>query len=404
MPFGVRLLAWVATCMLAVLAGGCASWDLRNAAPNSAIAHRATLPNLPGVRYWADDVPQDVVAEIRRRLPNLPRLAGNGRTPDGRPIVDILALSGGGGDGAFGAGVLAGWTARGDRPRFSVVTGVSAGAIIAPFAFLGPRYDKKLQEIWTQYQTTEILVAQILPGLLGGSALADTTPLAELIAKYVDRRMLRAIAREYRQGRILLVGTTNLDAQRPVVWNMGEIAVYDNDEALELFRKVILASAAIPGAFPPVSITVDADGQQYEELHVDGGTTREVFISPVQAPLRAFDPLYDKPPLRRIYIIKNGKFAPEYSPVQKMTIPIASRAIQTLIKAQHQGDVYRIYRTARDAGAEFHFLAVPETFNKVAKQAFDPEYQSALFDEGYKIGRAGGPWYTVPPDLKPGLR
>lgn len=380
---------------------GCATADMRNAVPNAALAQRASLANQTGIRFWGDEVPADVAAEVRRRLPNMPKLAQTAARIDGRPVVDVLALSGGGGDGAFGAGLLAGWAAAGTRPRFELVTGVSAGAIIAPFAYLGPRYDRQLHEVWTQYQTNQLITAQILPGLLGGTALADTAPLADLIARYVDKRMLREVAAEYRKGRILLVGTTNLDAQRPVVWNMGEIAASGHAGSIDLFRRVILASAAIPGAFPPVGIEVEVDGKSYEEMHVDGGTTREVFVSPVQAPFKVFDQFYDAPPVRRFYIVKNGKLTPEYEPVARQTIPIAARAIFTLIKAQNQGDIYRIYRMARDAGAEFNLIAVPATFKVQAKQAFDPVYQTALFEEGYRLGRVGIPWMKVPPDLRP---
>jgi Patatin-like phospholipase len=224
-------------------------------------------------------------------------------------VVQYLALSGGAGDGAFGAGVLVGWTQRQDRPRFEVMTGVSAGALIAPFAFLGPRYDRQLREIWTKYDTDELATPQIFAGLLGAEALADSAPLKSLIARYVDRRMLDRIADEYHAGRVLLVGTTNLDAQRPVIWNMGEIAASRHPYALELFRQVILASVSVPGVFAPVHIKVRAGEQILEEMHVDGGPTRQVFVAPAQLSLRSFDPLYPTPPVRRIYIIKNGKLS-----------------------------------------------------------------------------------------------
>lgn len=396
-----QLRAMVAALALLGL-GGCATTITRNAVPDQKLAQNASLPNQPGVRAWADEVPKDVAAEVRKRLPNLPRLAASAKRIDGRPVVDILALSGGGSDGAFGAGVLTGWTARGDRPEFAVVTGVSAGAIVAPFAFLGPRYDVPMKEVWTKYETTEIVTAQVLPGLLGGASLADTAPLAALIAKYVDSKFLRAVGAEYRRGRLLLIGSTNLDAQRPVVWNMGEIAISRHPDALQLFRDVILASAAIPGAFPPVIIKVEADGKSYEEMHVDGGTTREVFVSPMQVPLTDFDKLYDAPPIRRLYLIKNGKLVPEYQPVKPTTIQIAARAISTLIKSQHQGEIYYIYRRARDGGADFNLLAVPADFKETPKQAFDPAYQTLLFDLGYKIGRSGGPWLKVPPNIVKG--
>lgn len=390
---------------LAIIVGalalaGCAT-IMRNPVPSASLSLAAEVPGLSGVRAFADENPGDIAADLRRRAPNMPRLAQAAQQVGGRPVVEILALSGGGADGAFGAGLLSGWSEAGTRPQFEIVTGVSAGAIIAPFAFLGSRYDRQLKEIWTEYRTNELIMAQILPGLLGGSSLADTAPLAELIEKYVDRRMLAEIAREYRRGRMLLVLTTNLDAQRPVVWNMGEIAASRHKDAPELFRKVILASAAIPGAFTPVSIPVAVDGKSYDELHVDGGTTMEVFVSPFRAPLKAFDKLYPRPPLRRIYIVKNGRMTPEYKPVQAQTIPIVSSAISTLLLNQSNDEIYRIYREARDGGAEFRLAAIPASFDAPRKEVFDPVYQRALFDAGYEIASSGNHWLSEPPDVRP---
>ncbi len=380
--------------------GACATTSMRMGVYDVESLQLADLTTRPGVRFWGDEVPSDIVAEVRQRLPNMPRLAQAATYRGTRPKVEVLALSGGGGDGAFGAGVLSGWSARGDRPSFEVVTGVSAGAIIAPFAFLGPRHDHELREIWTHYRTSQIVTAQILPGLLGGSALADTSPMQALIAKYVDRALLRAVAREYAKGRILLIGTTNLDAQRPVVWNMGEIARSGHPQALDLFRKVILASAAIPGAFPPVEIPVKLDGRAASELHVDGGTTREIFVSPVRAPFREFDRLYPVAPHRELYLITNMKVDPVQDEVAMQAIPIAARAISTLIKSQSRGEVYRIYRLAQDDGVAFNYLSVPADFDMKANEFFDPEYQLALFEEGYRLGKAGDAWQKSPPQMR----
>jgi predicted acylesterase/phospholipase RssA len=389
----------------ALSVAGCAAVPTleRKAPPNLAVAEAATIPGLTGVRSWGDFVPKDAVQEYHRIFPGLPQIGQNAPRIDGRPVIKVLALSGGGPDGAFGAGLLSGWTARGDRPEFQFVTGISAGALIAPFAYLGSAYDEPMREIWTQYETSELITAQLLPGLLGGPSLADTAPLAALIAKYVDRAFLAKIAAEYSKGRILLIGTTNLDAQRPVVWNMGAIARAGTPAAVELFRQVLLASSAIPGAFPPVNIKVVADGQSFDEMHVDGGTTREVFITPVQASFRSLDKLYDQPPLRHIYIVKNGKIGADYTEVKPKTLAIASRAIATLLKRQHSGDIYRIYRDAKDGGAEFNLIAVPEAFSEKPKQAFDPVYQKALFETGYKMGRGGIKWLKIPPELLPTL-
>jgi predicted acylesterase/phospholipase RssA len=379
---------------------GCAATITRNGISSAKLAETAEVPGMPGIRFWGDEVPTDPLAEIKRRTAHMPRIAGRAKTIDGRKVVDTLALSGGGSDGAFGAGVLAGWTKRGDRPEFQVVTGVSAGAIIAPFAYLGPSEDDKLHTIWTQYRQDQVATPEIFSGLFGGPALASTAPLQNLIASYVDRQFLDRIAAQYKRGRVLMVLTTNLDAQRPVVWNMGEIALNRSPEATELFRKVILASAAIPAAFPPVKIEVEAGGSNYDELHVDGGTTREVFISPVEAPLKAFDVLYDKPPIRRFFIIKNGKATPEQDIVKPTTLQIAGRSISTLIKSQNQGEVYHIYRVALDAGADFNFLAVPPSFNFTTKEIYDPKYQAALYEEGMNVGRRGI-WLKHPPGQAP---
>ncbi len=391
--------ALVAAFACACLAG-CGSTIERNGIANAAIAEKAEIPGLANVRHWADEVPTDPISEIRKRTPHMPTLGNAATHIKGRPQIETLALSGGGSDGAYGAGVLAGWTERGDRPEFEIVTGVSAGAIIAPFAFLGPQYDPALKVIWTEYQQSQVITAQFLPGLFGGSALSDTTPLAGLIAKYVDRPMLDAIAAQYQRGRILMVLTTNLDAQRPVVWNLGEIARDPSPEALELFRKVILASAAIPGAFPPVNIDVIADGKHYEEMHVDGGTTRELFVSPVQAPLKAFDVLYSAPPVRRMFIIKNGKAVPEQQVVQQTTLKIAARSISTLIKSQSWSEIYRIYRLALDGGADFNFTSVPEDFDFKTDQIYDPKYQVALYERGMAVGKAAA-WLKAPPGQTP---
>ncbi|MBS0232844.1 MAG: patatin-like phospholipase family protein [Proteobacteria bacterium] len=391
----------VALMLLAAFAlTGCAATIPRNGITSAKVAETAEIPGMPGVRFWGDEVPKNPLVEVRRRTAHMPPIARDAKTINGRKLIDTLALSGGGSDGAFGAGVLAGWTKRGDRPEFQVVTGVSAGAIIAPFAYLGPSEDEKLHAIWTQYKQDQVVTPEILSGLFGGPALASTAPLQNLIAYYVDRKFIDRIAAQYKRGRILLVLTTNLDAQRPVVWNMGEIALNRSPEAVELFRKVILASAAIPAAFPPVKIEVEADGRMYDELHVDGGTTREVFVSPVEAPLKAFDVLYDKPPIRRYFIIKNGKATPDQEVVKPTTLQIAGRAISTLIKSQNTGEVYHIYRVALDGGADFNFLAVPPSFDYKTKEIYDPKYQAALYAEGVAVGRRGV-WMKHPPGQAP---
>jgi hypothetical protein len=210
--------------------------------------------------------------------------------------------------------------------------------------------------------------------------------------------MLDRIAQEYRSGRILLVGTTNLDAQRPVIWNMGEIAASPHARGLELFQQVLLASASVPGVFPPVHIKVRAGDQILEEMHVDGGPTRQVFLAPSDLSLKTFDRLYPKPPLRRIYVVKNGKLNPEYEAVKANTLTISARSLFTITKSQSIGDINRIHAmTVRD-GAEFRLASIPADFSHANTQAFDPPYMKALFAVGVQLGRTGQPWSRTPPE------
>ena len=382
--------------LAATLLTGCAVGVARNAVP-LALVDKADVAGLDGIRGWGDVAPRDAAALPHARLPGMGRFAVAPTRESGRPIVNMLALSGGGADGAFGAGLLVGWSDAGTRPRFEVVTGVSAGALIAPFAFLGREHDRQLREMFTLYATEDLLRKQVVTGLFGGTALADSAPLAELIAKYVDQRMFRAIAREYRQGRMLLIGTTNLDAQRPVIWNMGEIAARGTPEALALFHKVVLASASIPGVFPPVHIEVVAGGHRFEEMHVDGGPTRQVFLVPTQLPLTDFDRFYEAPPLRRIYVIRNAKLGPAYEPAKATTIAIGGRTLSTLILNQSQGDLARIYQTASRANAEFNLAGIPPDFNEPSKEAFDRDYMQALFQRARALARSGYPWQKGAP-------
>jgi predicted acylesterase/phospholipase RssA len=235
--------------------------------------------------------------------------------------------------------------------------------------------------------------------LFGGAALADIGPLADLIARYIDRPFLDAIEAEYRKGRILLIGTTNLDAQRPVVWNMTQIAASRHPGALTLFRQVILASASIPGVFPPVHIKVEAGGELREEMHVDGGTTQKVFIAPLQLRLSVLDPLYSAPPQRRIYVISNAKLAPEWGPPRDDTRAIAERSLRTLSKSQGAGDLIRLYLFAKRDGAEFNLAAIPSSFRAKSREPFDRQYMRALFDVGFLQGRAGYRWLPAPPEI-----
>ncbi|MBX9588741.1 MAG: patatin-like phospholipase family protein [Hyphomonadaceae bacterium] len=383
--------------LLAFGLAGCVTAPERFAVPVQ-LAGQAMIPDMGGeVRAWGD-------APFSRALltPELPRLKARYQAliKTKQPVVaNLLALSGGGDDGAFGAGLLVGWGQKGDRPQFDLVTGISAGALIAPFAFLGREYDRQLGQLFTTYGGNQIYQANVLPGLLGGSALADTAPLKHLIQRYVDAKLLRRVAEERAKGRFLLIGTTNLDAQRPVYWDMGKIAQSRDLRAIELFRKVLLASAAIPGVFPPVRIEVMAGGKRYEEMHVDGGTTREVFFTPAEFSFLEIDKAIGHKVERRLWVVRNGKLAPEYRATEEQALAIAQRSLETLTRSQGIGDLQRMYVRARADGIAYNLAAIPDDFKVRRTAPFDRAYMKALYEVGLRLGRAGYPWAKMPPEM-----
>jgi predicted patatin/cPLA2 family phospholipase len=314
------------------------------------------------------------------------------------PPARYLAISGGGDNGAFGAGLLNGWTKTGTRPQFKLVTGVSTGALIAPFAFLGEAYDGQLRDLYTRVTASDIARKRSVLSVLYGDAVADTTPLRHLVERYVTQKLLDAIAVEHFRGRVLLVATTNLDVRRPVVWNITKIAASGVPGSLELVRKILIASAAIPGTFPPVMIDVEANGHRYQEMHVDGGTTGQVFVYPAAIHLPRLATRE-----RTLYIIRNARLDPEWAQVDRRTLPIAFRAITCLIQHQGIGDLYTIYSIAERDHVGYNLAFIPPTFDFRHTEDFDPNYMTALFDVGERMAVKGQDWwYKHPPTLLTG--
>jgi len=375
----------------------CAGSAARNPVPDTLTSQAAAI-GMSGVRFWGDQSPPNLNAIIKEKFAQMrasrPQLLKSGK----RAQVHFLTVSGGGSDGAFGAGLLVGWSDSGTRPEFEIVTGVSTGALIAPFAFLGKQYDPVLKEIYTTYTTSDFARKHPVRGLLGGTSLASNKGLAGLIAKYVDQKFMADIAAAHQTGRRLLIGTTNLDAQRPVSWDMGKIASSGNPEALHLFRNVLLASAAIPGVFPPVFIKVQADGKTYDEMHVDGGTTNQVFLLPNQ--LMVAKDVERKTrfrPRRRVYVIRNGRVGPEHKVVQARTLSIASRSVSTMIKYQGIGDLYKMYAFSRRNGIQYRLAVIPIDFKDTSTEPFDTVYMTKLYNLGYRLGKQGYRWQKKPP-------
>ncbi|MFA5117010.1 MAG: patatin-like phospholipase family protein [Candidatus Omnitrophota bacterium] len=323
----------------------------------------------------------------------------------GKQVFYMLAISGGGDKGAYGAGLLKGWSQSGTRPDFKIVTGISTGAIIAPLAFLGSKYDNELEEFYTKYSTKDIMRTPFpLIRFFFSNSVARTDPLERLIERYFDAEMLRQIAVEHNKGRRLYVGTTNLDAQRLVIWDMGKIASIGDDKSMKLFHKIILASASLPVAFPPVYLDVEAGGEIYDEMHVDGGITRQVFF--LYDVLQGFDKAVKEktPDVSRIkyaiYVIRNGYVDPIYKQVPDKLFAIAERAVDTAINAQGVGNLYELYIFTKNNGGDFNLAYIPATYISQAKEFFDPVEMKKLFLLGFEEASQGYKWKKLPPGLE----
>jgi hypothetical protein len=321
---------------------------------------QAEVPGLPGVRFYSDSA-----ADFARAVPAT-------RGP-------WLILSSGGEDGAYGAGVLAGWTVSGKRPDFPVVTGVSTGALMAVYAFAGPKYDDTLHKAYTGITAADIFELSPTP-----ESLTDTWPLKRLIEKNVTPAVLADVAAEYRRGRRLFVLTTNLDAGRSVVWDMGMIAAKGGEDALRLFRDILLASAAIPGPFPPVYIEVEANGRRFLEMHVDGGVNGPMYVAPESY---LFPGSNERLPMSQLYILLNGMVRSEFYMPARTTSTILGRSISLALKMGARMDLVLFYNAARRDGVDFNLAYVDSGFTMPARGAFDPDYMKALFERGFEQGR-----------------
>jgi len=315
------------------------------------------------------------------------------------PTLQLLSISGGGENGAVGAGLLNGWTLHGDRPVFSLVTGVSTGALTAPFAFLGPAYDAQLKAVYTELTPASVLEKRYLTAALFDDALTDNSPLFRTISRYLNARMLADIAKGYDEGRLLLVGSTDLDAQQPVIWNIGAIAKSGHPKAEDTIGRILLASAAIPGVFPPSMFDVTLDGRAYQEMHVDGGAFAQAFLYPPsimgqrQERLRRGQPVISA----NAYVIRNGRLDPEWATVERRTLGIVGRAISTMITASGYNDVLRMYGSTQRDRIGFNLAFIGPDFDKELPEPFNPGFMRALYDFGFARGHAGYDWAHKPP-------
>jgi hypothetical protein len=400
-----RPLAWLVRCVLLLLAlalAGCGSLP-RNGVPGELMS-AATIPGMPDVRAPAG-LPSPVME--RDMAKSFAQESANDFPANAQSIVlyPHLALSGGGANGAFGAGFLNGWSSTGKRPIFKVVTGVSTGALMAPFAFLGQSRDEALREFYTTTRSRDIFALgaflSTIGQLLFGESIADTSPLIALIERHIDETFLRDIALAHQSGRRLYIGTVDLDSQRLMIWNMGLIATSGHPDALPLFRRVMLASAAIPVVFSPVFFEVEAAGSRYDEMHVDGGVAAQVFYTGGLFSAREVRQKAGRGTAREdIFVIHNGQLAADTATTRRSVPDIARRTFQAAGKSAVIGDLFRIYALALRERSGYHWINIPEGVNLSGEETFDPVVMQELYDIGYAIARAGPPWNILPPGIR----
>jgi predicted acylesterase/phospholipase RssA len=361
-------------------------------------ARQATVLGLPNERFFPATGVGPLEAEFlaaRQRLHRTRGLAANAPLPE----LQFLAVSGGGENGAFGAGLLCGWTEHRDRPTFELVTGVSTGALIAPFAYLGSGYDAQLGAVYTGLSPDKVLTKRFITAAFLDDALDDNHPLFTTISYYLNEEMLAAIAKAYDEGRLLLIATTNLDAQQPVIWNIGAIAKSGHPRAADTIRRVLLASAAVPAAFPPTMFNVTVNGKPYEEMHVDGGAIAQIFLYPHSVMRQREERIRrgEKVTPLEAYVIRNARLDPEWAEVERRTLSIAGRAISTMIAASGHNDIVRIYNNTQRDRIGYNLAYIGPDFTQKLPEPFDPGFMRALFDYGYQRGRRGYDWAHKPP-------
>jgi predicted acylesterase/phospholipase RssA len=353
---------------------GCAHTAIRQPTSSEGEAPNAIRTLGPDQRFLT--LPsQSVARQVRARRAGQP--------------VNILALSGGGADGAFGAGALVGLTRSALRPEFSVVTGVSTGALIAPYAFLGPDWDDQLVEVYTSGRAEHLLHSRGL-GVLFGSSVYSGAPLKQLVDRYATDALIQAVAREASTGRLLLVATTDVSTGEPVIWDLGSIAMNGGAGAKALFRDVLVASASVPGLFPPVVIRVQEQQALYDEVHVDGTISVPFFV-----PLAFVEPSRDTSDPAQgtaVYVIVDGRLSEQPAAIRMRARSILSRSVSAGLNHMLRTTLELTATDAELQGAQFQFAAIPVAYPQLDSFDFRTPTMRSLFQFGYRCAQAGRLW------------
>lgn len=376
----------------------CSNIEQRNPAPQE-VSHTRDQVETNAVRYWGDvpiPIEQYVLNETARR-----------NTFDASLIVDEngkpktqhhLIISGGGASGAFGAGLLNAMSDNRTRPEYRLVTGISTGAILGLYAFLGEEYDHKIREFYTELSDEDLYQTRSIWQLFSSSSLLNTKKFEQKVREEVDGQLLAKVKSEHLRGRTFLVKTTNLDSQRPVIWNMGAIALSDSDDAEYLFESVLIASAAIPGIFEPVLIPTKVNGKSYDEMHVDGGVVAQAFFLPEDLDIDTISNIekveFSKLGINiegenksAVWVINNARIGSSWQPIPLQLTDIMGRSISTMIKYQGRNNLTQIYQQSQLTGSSFHLLYIDDKIPSAPEDApFSQEYMQYMYCYGYTRG------------------
>jgi len=311
---------------------------------------------------------------------------------------NILAISGGGSHGAYGCGVLNGWKDSGDMPKFDVVTGISTGSIISTFIFLGGKNIDKISKIYTSISTSDIYYYNFFK-LFGGSSITSTEPLKDMLKKFITQEVLDKVAIEYKAGRRLYVGTTNLDNGNLIVWDMTAIAASNHKDKLQLYRDIIYASSAIPVLFDPQYFKVNYKNKEYYQMHVDGGINSYVFMIGMYDNWNKVLGIKNDVKLDiSLYILANRQYR-----YKKQNQPVSGDGIISILIAvtknsvdlNYDRSIYRIYKACEKKGYNFYYTGIEDDIIlKYLPHQFNTKEMKKLFKDGYDKGRNGISWQT----------
>jgi len=380
----------IVTCILAL--SGCA--HVRYAVPENLVG-KAVVVGMPDIRYYVDK--PDSFFMVRKSLTESFKDEGKSEyMVDGIKTYPILIIGGGVSNSAYGIGLLKGWLESGSRPVFKIVTGYSSGSLLAVAAFSGTDYEDRLADLFTSISTKDVVRQKNIFSILFGNSVNTSALFAKKINDIMDEHLMVKIANEHRKGRRLYVGTSDLDAQEFVIWDMGALASQGSLDSLNMFRKIILASCSFPVMLPPVYFQVEAGGKRYDEMHADGGVIGGIFyiyqlMEGAESGFNGFK--------TRLYVLNLCYMSPHSKQIEDNLVAITSRLIETNGSSKMFGDTYSIYALAKEKVWDYNLAYIPEDFKPNQKEMFDKQEMRRLFKRGYEDAVVGYKWHKAPPGL-----